>query len=179
MIDLSGKSALVTGGSRGLGRAIALRLASLGARVAINYHSNEEAARAVVEEIKTAGHGEGIILLCQQFLQHSNAALHCCRRARRTLPASLCPAIDELEHSVRYTIDVRRAERECALRIAIAGDQHPTGASPQSQALRELLDAGLMLHAPPCAEKCPIANSVSHLKNRSVGRFHVERLKRA
>ena len=62
MIDLSGKSALVTGGSRGLGRAIALRLASLGARVAINYHSNEEAARAVVEAIKTAGHGEGIIL---------------------------------------------------------------------------------------------------------------------
>jgi len=62
MIDLSGKNALVTGGSRGLGRAIALRLASLGARVAINYHANEDAARAVVEAIKATGKGEGVIL---------------------------------------------------------------------------------------------------------------------
>jgi 3-oxoacyl-[acyl-carrier protein] reductase len=62
MIDLTGKAALVTGGSRGLGRAICLRLGSLGARVAVNYHANEEAARAVVDAIKAAGRGDAFAL---------------------------------------------------------------------------------------------------------------------
>ncbi|HKA38018.1 MAG TPA: SDR family NAD(P)-dependent oxidoreductase, partial [Thermoanaerobaculia bacterium] len=42
-IDLSPKVALVTGGSRGIGRAIALDLARAGARVAINFHRDENA----------------------------------------------------------------------------------------------------------------------------------------
>lgn len=45
---LDGKVAVVTGGSRGIGRAIALRLAGDGALVAINYMSNAAAAEAVV-----------------------------------------------------------------------------------------------------------------------------------
>ena len=52
---LDDKVALVTGGSRGIGAAIAKRLASLGARVAINFHSNERAARGVADEIRRAG----------------------------------------------------------------------------------------------------------------------------
>jgi 3-oxoacyl-[acyl-carrier protein] reductase len=62
MIDLTGKAALVTGGSRGLGRAIALQLASLGARVAVNYHTNAGAARSVVDAIKSEGKGDGLAL---------------------------------------------------------------------------------------------------------------------
>lgn len=49
------KYALVTGGSRGIGKAIALRLAQTGLPVIVNYCSNDEAARQTVAEIETAG----------------------------------------------------------------------------------------------------------------------------
>lgn len=54
-MKLEGRTALVTGASRGIGRAIALALAEEGADVAINYVSNEAAADAVVEEIQALG----------------------------------------------------------------------------------------------------------------------------
>jgi 3-oxoacyl-[acyl-carrier protein] reductase len=49
------RTVLVTGGSRGIGKAAAIRLASEGARVAINYLSNDEAANSTVAEIVAAG----------------------------------------------------------------------------------------------------------------------------
>lgn len=49
------KVAVVTGGSRGIGRAIALRFASLGAKVLINYARNEEAALEVKEAVEKSG----------------------------------------------------------------------------------------------------------------------------
>ncbi len=52
---LKGKVALVTGGSRGIGKAIALSLAKNGANVVVNYSGNEEAAQKVVEEITALG----------------------------------------------------------------------------------------------------------------------------
>lgn len=59
MTDDSAKVALVTGGSRGIGRAIAEHLAAAGCRVAVNYASNEAAAAEVVANIEAAG-GEAI-----------------------------------------------------------------------------------------------------------------------
>ncbi|MFF0743847.1 SDR family oxidoreductase [Streptomyces sp. NPDC004111] len=52
---LEGRTALVTGGSRGIGRGIAERLGRDGARVAVHYGSNEAAAKEVVETIGAAG----------------------------------------------------------------------------------------------------------------------------
>ena len=58
---LDGKVALVTGASRGIGRAIALKLASEGAKVAINYAGNTAKAEAVKAEIEAAG-GEAMLV---------------------------------------------------------------------------------------------------------------------
>ncbi|TDQ80760.1 SDR family NAD(P)-dependent oxidoreductase [Paraburkholderia silvatlantica] len=53
--NLDGKTALVTGASRGIGRATALALAAAGARVLVHFGSDEQAANSVVETIRAAG----------------------------------------------------------------------------------------------------------------------------
>ncbi len=55
MIDLRGKSAVVTGGSRGIGRSTVLRLAGAGADVCFSYHTRADAARDVVREVEELG----------------------------------------------------------------------------------------------------------------------------
>ena len=59
MSNLTGKIAIVTGASRGIGRACAIQLAALGAKVVVNYNKNADAANQVVAEIKQNG-GEAL-----------------------------------------------------------------------------------------------------------------------
>jgi len=61
MFDLSGRVALVTGGSRGIGREISRQLSKFGAAVAINYHTSEEQAHSIRKEIEEEG-GKAIVV---------------------------------------------------------------------------------------------------------------------
>jgi len=61
MIDLTGRVALVTGGSRGIGRACALRLAEAGADVVVNYVSARPAATEVAQQISATGRRAAVV----------------------------------------------------------------------------------------------------------------------
>ena len=61
--EFEGKVTLVTGASRGIGKGIALKMASLGSKVAINYRSNDDEAAKVLSEIEQGG-GEAMLAKC-------------------------------------------------------------------------------------------------------------------
>ena len=79
---LEGKVALVTGGSRGIGRAIAIRLAQEGAKVAVNYAGNQTAAEEVKAIIEEQG---GTALLVQTDVSDSVAATEMVTRVHAEL----------------------------------------------------------------------------------------------
>lgn len=79
---LDGKIALVTGGSRGIGRAIALRLAEEGAKVAINYAGNQTAAEEVKAIIEQHG---GTVMIVQTDVSDSTAAAEMVARVHEEL----------------------------------------------------------------------------------------------
>jgi len=66
-MSFSGKNALVTGSSRGIGRGIALKLAEMGANVGVHYYQNLDAAKTTLERIRALG-SDGFVVqadVCQ------------------------------------------------------------------------------------------------------------------
>lgn len=60
-MSLKGKVAIITGGTRGIGKSIALELSQKGASVILNYKNNDDNAKKTLEEIKLIG-GYGILI---------------------------------------------------------------------------------------------------------------------
>jgi 3-oxoacyl-[acyl-carrier protein] reductase len=79
---LQGKVALVTGGSRGIGRAIARAFAAEGAKVAIVYRGSKEAAESLVHELKLNG---GTALAVQTDVTDPAATQHCVEHVEKEL----------------------------------------------------------------------------------------------
>jgi 3-oxoacyl-[acyl-carrier protein] reductase len=91
-INLSGRVALVTGGSRGIGRATVLGLAELGARVLINYSSNEAAAGRVVQEARELGTEALAVRADVSQLEEARMLVATCREHFGRLDILVCNA---------------------------------------------------------------------------------------
>ena len=91
---LEGKIALITGGSRGIGAAIAKRLAADGANVAITYAKGADAAASVVKEIERAG---GKAIAIQADATDADAVEGRGRKDRRDLRPTRC-ACEQCRH---------------------------------------------------------------------------------
>jgi len=96
-MNLKGKTAVVTGGSRGIGRAIALALAGKGADIAFNYTSREESARQVREEILALG--------VQCRIYRADVSEEASVKAFVEALQSDCPRIDILVNNAGITRD--------------------------------------------------------------------------
>jgi 3-oxoacyl-[acyl-carrier protein] reductase len=97
-IDLTGKTALVTGGNIGIGAAISRALAECGAKVALTYYSHEEAATETVEQITAAG-GEAIAF--QLDATDSAQATSVVQQAAEALGGKLDILVNNAGHMVK------------------------------------------------------------------------------
>ena len=122
MSSLDGRTALVTGGSRGIGRAIALALAADGARVAVAYRRDDEAARKTVAGIEAAG-------VRGHAFRASVDDLDQCRSLAARVEAEL-GELDILVHSAgiasrgNSVADTDPAELERVMRVHAFGPHH-------------------------------------------------------
>ncbi|TDE26389.1 SDR family oxidoreductase [Actinomadura sp. 6K520] len=122
MTSLAGRTALVTGGGRGIGRAIALALAADGAAVAVAYRRDEEAARKSVAAIEAAG------VRGHAFRASVDELAEC--RALADRVESELGALDILVHSAgiasrgHSVADTDPAELERVLRVHAFGPHH-------------------------------------------------------
>ena len=86
MYDLNGRSAIVSGGGRDIGREVSLALARAGAGVCVNYSSSESAARGTVEEIEKSG---GRAIACRADLTQAADAERLVAEARKAFGSAI------------------------------------------------------------------------------------------
>jgi NAD(P)-dependent dehydrogenase (short-subunit alcohol dehydrogenase family) len=83
---LEGQVALVTGGARGIGRAIARKLAGAGADVVVNYYNSHAEAEALCAELRT--HRAAVPSPCREASAFRRASTRCSMRCARTSTGS-------------------------------------------------------------------------------------------
>ena len=121
------KVALITGSSRGIGRAIALRLASEGARIVVNYRRNAEQARAVVAEVERLGSqafavqadmsdGDAVRAMFEQVKQHYGRLDILVVNAAAT---AFRPLLQQKEHNVIRTFALTISGSLLAVQAAV------------------------------------------------------------
>jgi 3-oxoacyl-[acyl-carrier protein] reductase len=103
MTEFEGRTALVTGGARGIGRAVCIRLAAGGARVAVNYLSNKDEAEKTVERIRENG---GTAIAIQADMADTEQA----SRVVRDVSAQLGPIDLLVNNAGRYAVKAAAGE---------------------------------------------------------------------
>ena len=104
MTDLTGKTALVTGGSRGLGAAIAKRLAMAGAAVALTYVQAADQAREVAKQIDYLGADPTVKGKEAEYSQDSKTMLEIDLRAEQETIKSYRERIRQAERAGEYAL---------------------------------------------------------------------------
>jgi len=141
MRELEGRIALVTGGSRGIGRAIAIALGARGARVVVNYTANEAAANETAAAVGAAG-GSGIV---KRFDVADGAAVDAAIKQLVASEGGLHILVNNAGVAVNaLTLGAKDADWKRSLDVNLTGTFHCTRAALRP--LMKVRDAGRIIN---------------------------------